>query len=255
MPVFNTDTFDFLDKRTKKILAQARESFIPHTPYQYEKNMLTAVKNGDMEMAEEYTRLLDTTGKGGLLSTNPLRQAQIHLISHITLVTRAAIEGGVAEDLAYAMSDSYIQIAEDCTCPKQLMKLRDRSVHDFTGAVRHMKNSPPHSAAVRAAVNYIHSHLQEKLTLDRLVQISGLSSGRFSHLFKDETGLSPMNYLMLKRLETAQTMLIYTEYTLTEISTILGFSSESHFIQSYKRHWKITPGRFRNENRIPPSPL
>lgn len=245
MTVFNTDSFDFLDKRTKKILAETRESFIPHTPYQYEKNMLMAVRNGDLELARKCTRLLDTTGKGGTLSSDPLRQAQIHLISHVTLVTRAAIEGGVAEDLAYAMSDSYIQIAESCTSPEKVMQLRDRSVRDFTGTVKHLKNSPPYSRATRTAINYMHSHLQEKITLSHLAEAAGLSPGRFSHLFKQETGVSPMTYLLQEKMETARTMLLYSDYMLSEISTILGFSSESHFIQAFKKYWGITPGKFR----------
>ncbi|MEE0421131.1 MAG: helix-turn-helix domain-containing protein [Lachnospiraceae bacterium] len=245
MSVFYSDSLDFLDKRTKRILAEMRESFVPHTPYQYEKNMLTAVKNGDLAEAEKCTRLLDTTGKGGVMSSDPLQQAQIHLISHITLITRAALEAGVTEDLAYAMSDSYIQIAQGCTSPKQLMQLRDRSVRDFTGAVMHLKNSPPCSKSIRAAINYMHRHLQEKITLDQLAQASGLSSGRFSHLFKEETGVSPMTYLLRIKMETAQTMLSFSDYTLSEISTILGFSSESHFIQAFKRHWGMTPGKFK----------
>ncbi len=83
----------------------------------------------------------------------------------------------------------------------------------------------------------MHRHLQEKITLDQLAQASGLSSGRFSHLFKEETGVSPMTYLLRIKMETAQTMLSFSDYTLSEISTILGFSSESHFIQAFKRHW------------------
>ena len=245
MPTFHTDSLDFLDKRTKKILAQMRESFVPHTPYQYEKNMLTAVKNGDLIQAKKYTHLLDTTGKGGVMSSDPLRQAQIHLISHITLITRAALEAGVAEDLAYAMSDSYIQIALDCTSPEQVMRLRDRSIRNFTGAVIHLKNSPPYSKSTRIAINYMHSHLQEKITLSQLAATAGLSSGRFSHLFKEDTGVTPMTYLVGIKMETAQTMLSTSAHTLSEISTILGFSSESHFIKSFKRYCGVTPGRFR----------
>lgn len=38
MEIFNTDSFDFLDKKTRKILLESRESFIPHTPYLYAIN-------------------------------------------------------------------------------------------------------------------------------------------------------------------------------------------------------------------------
>ena len=105
MEIFNTDSFDFLDKKTRKILLESRKSFIPHTPYLYEKNMLEAVRMGDADLAEERLRLMGTTGKAGTLSQNPLRQAQIIMISFTTQVTRAAMDAGVPENLAYAMSD------------------------------------------------------------------------------------------------------------------------------------------------------
>ena len=48
MEIYNTDSFDFLDKKTRKILLESREAFIPHTPYLYEKKMLEAVRMGDV---------------------------------------------------------------------------------------------------------------------------------------------------------------------------------------------------------------
>lgn len=53
MGIFNEDSFDFLDKKTRQILLESRESFIPHTPYIYEKNMLEAVRMGDIELAKK----------------------------------------------------------------------------------------------------------------------------------------------------------------------------------------------------------
>ena len=40
MDIFKDEQFEFLDKKTRKILMESRESFVPHTPYAYEKNML-----------------------------------------------------------------------------------------------------------------------------------------------------------------------------------------------------------------------
>lgn len=247
MEIFNESSFDFLDKKTRKILLESRESFIPHTPYLYEKNMLEAVRMGDIKLAKESLRLMKTSGKAGTLSKNPLRQAQIIFISLITQITRAAMDAGVPEDLAYAMSDSYIQTSENCTRVSQIQTLQERAIGDFASAVKHQKNSPPFSKATRKAVNYINSHMQEKISLEMLAEVSGLSQGRFSHLFREETGMSPMTYLQAERIKTAKTMLLYTEYTVSEISTILCFSSESHFIKVFKQSEGIPPGKYRNK--------
>lgn len=245
MNIFEKDNFNFLDKKTRQILLASRESFVPHTPYRYEKDMLEAVRMGNLVLARKCVENLDKTGQAGKLSSNPLRQEQIIFISFITQVTRAAMDGGVPEDLAYAMSDSYIQTSEECTSVSQIEGLRNRALKDFVSAVKHKQESPPYSKAIRSAIHYIHSHIQEKLSLEQLADASGLSSGRLSHLFKEETGMSPLSYVQKERMETAKSMLLYTDYPLSEISAALCFSSESHFIKVFREYTGKTPGRYR----------
>lgn len=245
MNIFEKDNFDFLDKKTRQILLASRESFVPHTPYHYEKDMLEAVRQGDLALARKCMEILDKTGQAGKLSPNPLRQSQIIFISYITQITRAAMDGGVEEDLAYAMSDSYIQTSEKCTALSQIDRLRTRALMDFTNAVRHKKDSPPYSKAVRRAIGYIRSHVKEKISLSQIALASGLSSGRFSHLFREETGMTPFAYVKKERLETARSMLIYTDRPISEISAALCFSSESHFIQAFREYTGKTPGKYR----------
>ena len=244
MNIFEKDNFDFLDKKTRQILLASRESFVPHTPYRYEKDMLEAVRQGDLALARKCMEILDKTGQAGKLSPNPLRQAQIIFISYITQITRAAMDGGVEEDLAYAMSDSYIQTSEKCTALSQIDRLRARALMDFTNAVRHKKDSPPYSKAVRRAIGYIRSHVKEKISLSQIALASGLSSGRFSHLFREETGMTPFAYVKKERLETARSMLIYTDRPISEISAALCFSSESHFIQAFQEYSGTSPGEY-----------
>ena len=245
MNIFEKDNFDFLDKKTRQILLASRESFVPHTPYRYEKDMLEAVRQGDLALARKCMEILDKTGQAGKLSPNPLRQAQIIFISYITQITRAAMDGGVEEDLAYAMSDSYIQTSEKCTALSQIDRLRARALMDFTNAVRHKKDSPPYSKAVRRAIGYIRSHVKEKISLSQIALASGLSSGRFSHLFREETGMTPFAYVKKERLDAARSTLIYTDRPISEISAALCFSSESHFIQAFREYTGKTPGKYR----------
>lgn len=245
MKNFSLKDFDFLDKKTKKILMESRNSFVPHTPYQCEKNMLATVRAGNLELARQAMKKLEESGQSGILSKDPLRQSQIIFISFITQITRAAMDAGVSEDFAYAMSDSYIQTSENCSKPQQISLLEKRALMDFVNAVRHQKASPPFSRATRAAINYMHSHMQEKILLKDLARASGLSQGRFSHLFKKETGQSPMSYLLREKIETAQTMLLYSDAPVSQISSSLCFSSESHFIKTFQNFLGVSPGKYR----------
>ena len=247
MSIFKEDQFEYLDKKTRKILIESRESFVPHTPYSYEQNLLKSIRNGDLEEAVKWNHLVDTTGKSGRLSQHPVRQSQIMFIAFITMITRAALDAGVAEDLAYAMSDSYIQVSEESKNIKDIEKLKQRALRDFVNAVKHRKGSLPYSRAVRRAVGYMRSHMQEKVTIEKLSQEAGLSASRFSHLFKEETGVSPMDYFRKEKIEAAKEMLVYSEYKIHEISTILGFSNESHFIKVFREFEGITPAEYRRK--------
>lgn len=257
MNIFKDTDFSFLDRKTRKILNEIRESFIPHTPYQQEKELMEAVRMGDLSLALEYEKKMASSGIPGKLSADPLRQEQILFISFITQITRVAIEAGVSEDLAFAMSDSYIQTSESCRHTKQIQVLHDRALRDFIGAVKHQKSSPPYSRAVRTAINYMRSHLQEKLSLDLLASVAGLSTGRFSHLFREETGKSPMAYLQQERMNAAENLLLYSDFSISEISAILGYSSESHFIKTFHDFSGISPGQYRKQAFFfsSPSPL
>lgn len=244
MDIFKDEQFEFLDKKTRKILMESRESFVPHTPYAYEKNMLDAVRRGDMTKAKYWMEQIDT-GKSGKLSENPFRQEQVMFAAFITLITRATLEGGVKEDIAYAMSDSYIQTVGKCTGITQVKRLKERAIKDFVNAVRNQKQSVPYSKAIRKSIQYMRSHLQEKLTVKGLAEEANLSASRFSHLFSEETGMSPMAYFRKEKIESAKEMLKDSEYTVYEIAMILGFSSESHFIRAFKEQMSETPGEYR----------
>jgi len=244
MNIFKDEQFEFLDKKTKKILMESRESFVPHTPYAYEKSMLNAVRRGDMVHAKYWMEQIET-GKSGKLSENPFRQEQVMFVAFITLITRASLEGGVKEDFAYAMSDSYIQTEGKCTNISQIKKLKERAIKDFVNAVRSHQQSVPYSKAIRKSIQYMRSHIQEKLTVKELAEAAGLSISRFSHLFREETAMSPMSYFRMEKLENAKEMLKDSEYTVYEIATILGFSSESHFIKAFREQTGMTPGEYR----------
>ncbi len=245
----NTPSPYIIKKKAKEILMMERSSFEYHTLYLNEQQMLEAVKNGDSKLAIHCLHILDTNGIPGILSQNVLRQAKYLFVSHITQLTRAVIQSGVPEDIAYAMSDSYIQIVDTCSMEAQVYNLRELSVIAFCELAIKYKGIPPHSRYIRKAIQYIHSHLSEKISLAILCDVSGLSMSRFCHLFKYEMGMSPMVYIMFRRIETAKIMLTYTDNTISSIGLNLGFYNESHFIKNFKKYTKTTPANYRKNDK------
>ncbi len=231
--------------RVRKILAESRASCLPHIPYACEKQVLAAVQAGHLSRALEAYRQMEVSGRSGFLPGNLLHQNRILLISFVTLITRAAMEGGVPEDLAYAMSDAYLQLMEDCTNSGALQALQEQALEDFTQAVAEFRHSLPASRPVRKAVSFFRHHLQEPLTLEQAAAEAGVSPSRLSHLFQEEMGESPMAYLRRQRLESACILLAESALPISQISEILCFGSASRFSQAFRRYTGMTPSQYR----------
>ena len=91
-----------------------QESAEPHNPYDQELRELTSIEQGDVEMLKKSMRE-DYIGKLGVLSKNELRNAKNLGIVLMTLASRAAIRGGMMPEIAYSMSDVFIQRIEEMT--------------------------------------------------------------------------------------------------------------------------------------------
>jgi AraC-like DNA-binding protein len=97
---------------------------------------------------------------------------------------------------------------------------------------------------VRRVEQYIHLHASEDLSLDTLVQVSGVSERSLHYAFKSCRGTTPMKYLKLVRLDAARSKLKIAQQTresVTEIAMNVGYSILSHFSRDYKARFNETP--------------
>lgn len=83
--------------------------------------------------------------------------------------------------------------------------------------------------------NYLDSNYSKNISLDSLAAITHMNKYYLSHAFAKYTGISPINYLLQKRIQEGKSLLESTTYSIAEISTMLGFSSQSYFSQAFKK--------------------
>jgi len=93
-----------------------------------------------------------------------------------------------------------------------------------------------------AARKFIEQHYQKKLTVEQMATAVFLSESHFSHMFKQEIGISPINYLNRFRVERARELLKNTTLSITEIAYETGFQSLPHFNRIFKNLEKKPPG-------------
>lgn len=93
--------------------------------------------------------------------------------------------------------------------------------------------------------NYIKQHFREKINLDILAEVGHINKYYLSHSFKKSVGISPIEYLIQTRIRESKILLETTNYPISAISNIIGFSSQSFFAQSFKRVTNLSPSQYR----------
>lgn len=94
--------------------------------------------------------------------------------------------------------------------------------------------------------NYIKQHFREEINLDTLAEVGHINKYYLAHSFKKAFGVSPIEYLIKTRIRESKILLETTNYPISNISTITGFSSQSFFSQSFKRETNLSPSQYRN---------
>ena len=224
-----------------------REYSISHIPYDKEMAFYQTIRNGDIEEMHRLFTPLCVEGFGKL-SENSLRNLKYHLIITIAFITRYCIEGGLEMESAYNLSDIYIRKVDTCKSEEEIHEIHKEVCESYVKIMQNCRSSSRYSKAIQLAIDYIYENLHEKIMIADIAAKTNLSESYISRLFHKETGVSISTYIINKRVEAAKNLLIYTNYSTSDISNFLNFSSESHFISTFKKLTNQTPKKFRLYN-------
>ncbi len=105
--------------------------------------------------------------------------------------------------------------------------------------------SPKLKELIGIAVNYIHNNFERDISLKDIAGFVFLSPSYFTRAFKEETGMSPINYLLKVRIDRAKELLTDTGLKISDIALSVGFSNQQRFNEMFKKHTKVTPLQYR----------
>lgn len=247
----DTRTDEKLQESFSKLVFENREYGKIHNPYDQELREFSSIESGDLEQLK---RSLDEdyTGEVGLLADQPLRNAKNRAIVVVTLASRAAMRGGVVPEAAYSLSDSYIQKIERCRDIPAVFHLFYAAEYEYARMVKELneqkegilvKDKNPH---INKCKDYIFSHLHGKLSVQDIADALGLNAGYLSELFHACEKITLTEYIRREKINLAKNLLIYSRYSYSEISTYLGFSSQSHLGKYFKAATGMTMRQYRS---------
>ncbi len=232
-----------------KMIFEGVENGFIHNPYSHEKRQVRSITDGDVQMLEEILKER-FPNRYGTLSKNPLRQEIYIGIVETTLASRAAINGGLDPETAFFLSDTTIQKLDKCHDAATAMRISYESqlyyaklVHDLNDS--HNSESSDNNRHVTRCKDYIMSHLHEKIMIRDIARAIGLEENYLSTLFKKYEGMTISNYILREKIKLAKNLLIYSNYSYSEIASYLGFYSHSHFGQAFRKITGYTPKEYR----------
>ena len=102
---------------------------------------------------------------------------------------------------------------------------------------------------LKRAKSFVEANLAEPISLVDLSAAAGLSRMHFAAQFRSATGVSPHTYVLQRRVEAAKQLLLDPQHTIRHVAVAVGFKSEAHFVNVFRRLVGDSPGRWRRSAR------
>lgn len=208
-----------------------------------------AVAEGDIDKVRkncEQGRFVEKKGVG-ILSKDPVTNLKYHFVITTAMITRICRQKGMEVEQAFRLSDFYIQKLDNIFTEKEVHQLHDEMVMEYAKKMRKYFCSDTNSKHINLCKEYIYSHIKERITIEDLADVLGVSASYLSRLFKKEVGISVSAYIRKQKIDIAKNLLRFSDYSMIDIANRLSFSSQSHFIQQFREVEGITPKKYRDE--------
>ena len=220
-----------------------------HGTWQMERQMMDAFKKGDIKAFDHATKAMSMEQIGDIGNGDPLRQAKNAGIVFTTMLSRTAIEAGVSPEGSYNMSDYYMQRIEASRFISDVYQILDEMKTVYFQRVRLVIGTKQYSAAVRTAIEYIHTHVSEKINLDEIAKEAGYTAYYLSGKFQKEVGESINSYIRRVKIDVARIMMETGRWNTVDIAEQLSFSSPSYFASIFRKYTGMTPTEYTEKHR------
>jgi two-component system response regulator YesN len=191
------------------------------------------------------------------------------LLELLSILSRSAVEGGVDVNVMLEKNLAYVNKVMQINNQEDLCAWISTALNEFIELVYSSQDARK-VTQIRPAINYIDanydkpitlaeiakaSHLSidanydKPITLAEIAKASHLSISRLAHIFKEQMGITIIDYLTSTRIERAKQLLLATDQNCTEICFQVGYNNQSYFTRTFKELVGITPRQFRSGNQ------
>jgi len=178
----------------------------------------------------------------------------VRLLELLIVLSRSAVEGGVDVNTMLEKNLAYVNKVMQIETQEDLCAWISAALNEFIELVYSSQDARK-MTQIRPAINYVDANYDKPITLTEIARASHLSVSRLAHLFKDQMGVTLMDYVTEVRIERAKELLLGTDQSCTDICFQAGYNNPSYFTRTFKSLAGATPRQFRVQNRrdrVPP---
>ena len=241
----NDDLQNELNRKTIEISTSVENPLEYQCSYEFEQQLLDNIRRGNIDEIQRIANSPQT--HQGNLNFYSTRYIKDMFICAVTLAARAAINGGLALETAYQLSDFYIQTVENVVTAKEVYELMDTMYLDYVRRTHDSKLGVNVPNDLDSILQYIRHGTHIPLKVSDVAEFAHLSVSQLERRFKSTLGFLPADFILRCKMEEAKNLLKYTNKSISEISQILAFSSQAYFTNVFKKAYGCTPKEFRNK--------
>ncbi len=208
--------------------------------YQIENKLLNIIETGNVEQAKkfEFHEIMVDLPERAI--NDSLRNSKTRLTILNTICNRAAIRGGIDVQLGHQISTNLGITIETMTSNFDSKKITQDILISYAEAVYNYAIND-YSNLIRSAILYIRRQITTSVSLSDIASFLFVSKEHLSRQFKKETKMTVSKYINHSKIVESKKLLKQKNHTILDISTMLGFSSSSHFTKVFKEEVKLTP--------------
>lgn len=217
----------------------------------YQKQLLESIKSGNEGLAGVMTQNISryvTTNKININYMKNFYYTTLSSINNIRISVAAAVEADKKHEEGRDIA-SLFRLMEKSDSAEELNSLLEEVAVRVAAKVNSFNNKSI-KLILRKAIDYIHEHYSEQITLNEVAENIYVSTFYISRMFKKELGKSFVDYLNDVRIEKAKELLKDIKYKTYEVAEIVGISDPHYFSKLFKKYSGMTPSDYREKTFI-----
>lgn len=230
--------------QNRKALEQQLTSQMPHFDYslEKEKELVSRVKLGDRDSALKLIQ--EILADIFIVGAAQISVIKARVLELVVVLSRAAVEGGAEFEQALEINTEFVQNISRNNNLEEIDLGAVEALKKYLKAVQR-NDKVKNRQLINQIKKFILKNYNTNLTLEQIAESVFMSPYYVSRIFKEEQGITIMEYLTKVRLEEAKKLLRNPRYHIDEIAEKLGYNDPSYFSKVFRRKEGMTPTQYR----------